>query len=108
MCKQLLLIVIHGLFKIKRSSNVKIHFIINEHAGSGKGKIIWEKMKKSFSLPHEKHITEYAGHAKKIAKNIAQKSAEEILIIAVGGDIHEVVDGRKVKYNNFHKVGKLL
>lgn len=45
---------------------------------------------------------------KKIAKNIAQKSAEEILIIAVGGDIHEVVDGRKVKYNNFHKVGKLL
>lgn len=37
---------------------------------------------------------------KKIAKNIAQKSAEEILIIAVGGDIHEVVDGRKVKYNN--------
>lgn len=77
MCKQLLLIVIHGLFKIKRSSNVKIHFIINEHAGSGKGKIIWEKMKKSFSLPHEKHITEYAGHAKKKLQKILLKNQQK-------------------------------
>ena len=77
---------------------MKLHFIINEHSGNGKGKGIWKKLKDELKSPYSFHITNYKGHGRELAKRIAyqaERSKEATLIIAIGGDgtIHEVVGG---------------
>jgi len=77
---------------------VKLHFIINERAGNGKGSRVWDSFKKELNSPFSYHKTDYKAHgsviAKEIAKN-AQSLDEACLIVAIGGDgtIHEVVNG---------------
>ncbi|MDN4493722.1 diacylglycerol/lipid kinase family protein [Ureibacillus aquaedulcis] len=77
---------------------MKLHFIINERAGNGKGKRVWKKLQNELKSPFSYHITEYKGHGIKIAQQIVNEdsaSGETFLIIAIGGDgtIHEVMNG---------------
>ena len=77
---------------------VELFFIINEQAGNGKGKKVWEKLRKELHTPFSFYITNHHGHATTIARKIAsnfQLTGQKILLIAVGGDgtIHEVVNG---------------
>lgn len=73
----------------------KVVFIVNEHAGNGRGKKVWLKWKKNISFPYTYFKTERNGHATEIARNCATTSEDELLIVAVGGDgtIHEIVVG---------------
>ncbi|MFJ7971013.1 diacylglycerol/lipid kinase family protein [Psychrobacillus sp. NPDC096389] len=70
-------------------------FIVNEHAGNGRGKKVWKKWKDAISFPYTFMITERIGHAIEIARNYATSSNEDLLIIAVGGDgtVHEIIAG---------------
>ncbi|WP_144510890.1 diacylglycerol kinase family protein [Bacillus sp. FJAT-22090] len=73
----------------------KVVFIVNEHAGNGRGKKIWMKWKEAITFPYMYFRTERNGHATEIARNCASLSEEDLLIVAVGGDgtIHEVIVG---------------
>lgn len=72
---------------------MKLAFIINEQAGNGKGKRIWQKMSRQLTTPYTAFKTSSTGHASFIAKDIAEKQ-EETLIVVIGGDgtIHEVAN----------------
>ena len=77
---------------------MKLHFIINERAGNGKGRRVWNSLKEELKSPFSYHITDSKGHGSVIARGIAknaQSSDVVCLIVAIGGDgtIHEVVNG---------------
>lgn len=75
---------------------MNVLFIINEHAGNGKGRNVWKALTPKLKLDYTYRITEYAGHAAAIAGQEAKKHpGQPLLIIAVGGDgtIHEVIQG---------------
>ncbi|MDR7000511.1 diacylglycerol kinase family lipid kinase [Neobacillus niacini] len=81
-----------------------IYFIINPKAGNGACKKVWSKIEnqlKGEQIPYIAFFTDYPGHAKILAAQIAVRSKEQTIIIAVGGDgtMHEVVNG-VVHYNN--------
>ncbi|CAH2717001.1 Putative lipid kinase YtlR [Neobacillus rhizosphaerae] len=81
-----------------------IYFIINPKAGNGHCFKIWGKIEaqlKAEQVPYLAFFTEYPGHAKKLASQIAVKNDNEKLIIAVGGDgtMHEVMNG-VIKHKN--------
>lgn len=78
-----------------KKNRSKVVFIINEHAGNGRGKNIWMKWKEKITFPYVHFITERIGHATEIARNCAKSSEEDLLIVAVGGDgtIHEIIVG---------------
>lgn len=78
----------------------KIYFIINPKAKNGDCLKIWKEMESHLqetALTYIAFFTEYPGHAKTIAAQIASKSSaeEHPIIIAVGGDgtLHEVMNG---------------
>jgi diacylglycerol kinase (ATP) len=76
----------------------KIFFIINPKARNGYCMTIWSKIEthlKNKQLSYLTFFTEYPGHAKVLANQIAQKNLEKTVIIAVGGDgtVHEVMNG---------------
>jgi YegS/Rv2252/BmrU family lipid kinase len=82
----------------------EIYFIVNPKAKNGYCLQIWERIENQLKEKQVSYLavfTEYQGHAKKLASQIAQKNCEEKIIIAVGGDgtIHEVMNG-VVKNNN--------
>lgn len=84
---------------------MKLYFIINEFAGSGKGKKVWQQLRKELTTPSFNFtFTRYEGHASKLAEHFCEKalaSNQTALIIAIGGDgtIHEVVNG-VIGYSN--------
>ncbi|WHY85030.1 diacylglycerol kinase family lipid kinase [Neobacillus novalis] len=82
-----------------------IYFIINPKARNGHCLKIWGKIEaqlKTEQISYLAFFTEYPGHAKKLAHQIADnKNDNEKIIIAVGGDgtIHEVMNG-VIKHKN--------
>jgi YegS/Rv2252/BmrU family lipid kinase len=82
----------------------QIYFIINPKAGNSHCFKIWERVEQQLKVELVSYLaffTEYPGHAKIIASQIAQKNPEQKVIISVGGDgtMHEVMN-RTVKDNN--------
>lgn len=69
-------------------------FIVNEHAGNGLGKKVWNKWKVIIDIPHQVFFTEGTKHATEIAKKCAD-TLDDLLIVGVGGDgtIHEIIVG---------------
>jgi YegS/Rv2252/BmrU family lipid kinase len=83
---------------------MKYHFIVNENARSGRGRVIWNSMKHQvdkMGIDKEVHFTKYRGHGIKMVRGITSDE-EECTIVAIGGDgtVNEVVNG----IVNFEKV----
>lgn len=75
-----------------------LSFIVNPNSGSGRGADIWKKTKEyltEHAIPHELHLTTYAGEAKEIANQLTNTSIKERIIIIIGGDgtLNEVISG---------------
>lgn len=75
--------------------------IVNETAGQGRAKKLWESWKDQLPFPFTLFKTEYSGHAAEISRKYAEASQEPLLIIAIGGDgtIHEILSG-SIGYNH--------
>lgn len=76
------------------------YFIVNPNSRSGAGRSIWNLLRSELALrkvTYKAYLTEYVGHATKLAREISAKgTAEEPLyLVTVGGDgtIHEVLTG---------------
>lgn len=76
------------------------YFIVNPNSRSGQGQAIWFRLRAILTarrVPYRAYLTEYAGHAKKLAAKISLLGSQEepVCLIAVGGDgtIHEVLTG---------------
>lgn len=83
---------------------MKLTFIINEYAGNGNGRRVWQKVKSELKIPYEAHLSSYSRHAYLLAREIAERATTEgcqVLLIVIGGDgtIHEVVNGCANKKN---------
>lgn len=77
---------------------MRLVFIINEFAGSGRGRRVWQGIKGSLTVPYDMHVTDYPEYAYKVSYELAEKAAKEkqyVLLIVIGGDgtIHEVING---------------
>ncbi|MCM3569647.1 diacylglycerol kinase family protein [Neobacillus mesonae] len=75
-----------------------LYFIINPKAGNGQCYKVWGEMEaqlKAERVSYQAFFTEYPGHAKKLAEQIADKNQEDKIMTAVGGDgtLHEVMNG---------------
>jgi diacylglycerol kinase (ATP) len=82
----------------------QIYFIINPKAKNGHCMKIWNKLEKKLSeenVIYQAAFTEYPGHAKSLAAEIAASNDKEKVMIAVGGDgtMHEVMNGM-INYKN--------
>lgn len=76
----------------------QIYFIINPKARNGQCLKVWrnvEALLKAERISYLAFFTEYPGHAKIIASQIAANNKDEKILIAVGGDgtMHEVMNG---------------
>ena len=76
------------------------HFIVNPNSRSGQGAVVWEEVERELKrrgVPYSCHMTEYVGHAEKIAASISASGTPEdpVRIIVLGGDgtIHEILTG---------------
>ncbi|WP_449537293.1 diacylglycerol/lipid kinase family protein [Ferdinandcohnia sp. Marseille-Q9671] len=74
-------------------------FIVNTHAGNGKGYKVWAKLKQELeqkNINYRSFFTKHPKHAEELARQIGSMFDEKLeAVIAVGGDgtIHEVVNG---------------
>ncbi|MCR2821802.1 diacylglycerol/lipid kinase family protein [Lederbergia panacisoli] len=81
---------------MKRNEQRELIFIVNPAAKNGYSLRVWKKLKKQLTdIPHEVYFTEKTMDGAKIAKKVAMKNSNPVLIVAVGGDgtIHEVMNG---------------
>jgi YegS/Rv2252/BmrU family lipid kinase len=83
---------------------MKYHFIVNENARSGRGRVVWNAIKHQvdeMGIDKEVHFTKYRGHGIRMVREITSDE-EECTIVAIGGDgtVNEVVNG----IVNFEKV----
>lgn len=74
------------------------YFIVNPKAQSGRGAVVWKRIRRVMrkkGLSFEVFFTGYAGHAGELARQAAERDAEDKIIVAMGGDgtISEVMDG---------------
>lgn len=75
-----------------------LHFIVNIRGGSGKAFITWNKIQKILKerkIEHKVHVTQHAGHASQIARELADSGEEDLRLVVVGGDgaLNEVING---------------
>ncbi|MEK5232914.1 diacylglycerol kinase family protein [Lysinibacillus sp. FSL K6-0232] len=84
---------------------MQLLFIVNEAAGNGRAKKVWQQLQQQLTIAYEVAFTAYEGHGTKIAKHWAQQHHSKKLIIVIGGDgtIHEVVSG--IVHNEFIVIG---
>ncbi|MDC7286488.1 diacylglycerol kinase family lipid kinase [Blautia schinkii] len=76
------------------------YFIVNPNSRSGAGRNIWNMLRSELAvrkITYKAYLTEYVGHATKLAHEISTKGTveEPAYLITVGGDgtIHEVLTG---------------
>jgi YegS/Rv2252/BmrU family lipid kinase len=75
-----------------------LYFIVNEKSRSGKGAAVWKEIQQILSeeqIPYKAWITEYEGHAMKLAGEICEQEDDDICLIVLGGDgtANEVING---------------
>lgn len=82
-----------------------IDFIVNGKAGYArswlKTKRIITEILESKGVEHRFHFTEYAKHATKIAKDLCEQGATDIVAIGGDGTVNEVLNGLAVEKVNF-------
>ncbi|MCR5677996.1 MAG: diacylglycerol kinase family lipid kinase [Agathobacter sp.] len=76
------------------------HFIVNTAARTGKGIFAWNELEEILmqrQIKYETHLTEYAGHAKTLARELSETGTESdpVYLVIVGGDgtVNEVLNG---------------
>ena len=75
-----------------------LYFIVNEKSKSGNAKQIWkdiEEVLKVRNVSYQVFVSEYRGHARKLAGEICAMDDDDICLVAVGGDgtANEVING---------------
>ena len=75
-----------------------IEIIVNEKSGSGAGAKVLQDVKALLdeeNIPYRAHATDGPGHAARLADQAVTESAEDVRLVAVGGDgtIFEIVNG---------------
>lgn len=75
-----------------------LHFIVNIRGGSGKAFLKWNKIQKILKdkkIEYKTHVTQHAGHASQIAREIALSGEQDLRLVVVGGDgaLNEVING---------------
>ena len=69
-----------------------LYFIVNEKSKSGNAKQIWkeiEEVLKVRNVSYQAFVSEYRGHAGKLAAEICAMDDNDICLVAVGGDRSE-------------------
>lgn len=74
------------------------NFIVNPHAGSGRGRRIWKAVARymdSHNIEYEVFMTQGIGDARSVARKLTENHSQPGYLIAVGGDgtMNEVLDG---------------
>lgn len=82
--------------------SVQFYIILNEHAGSGRAKVLWPEIKQQLDdaqVSYRLAISEYANHAillsEQFAKQLPDEPHQDWVVLAVGGDgtLHEAING---------------
>lgn len=75
-----------------------IYLIVNQAAKTGKAIGVWKEVRtylNDWHVEYKAFRTQYAGHARKLAKQISSLPEDDIRIVVVGGDgtMNEVING---------------
>ncbi len=75
-------------------------FIVNPNSRSGKSRELWEKLKDRLDreqVPYTAYLTEYAGHARRLAETLSARREPDTLVVLGGdGTLNEVINGLSV------------